>query len=183
MEIEKLDLDDAVAEIPQPLADSRPEGAESQDFDFSGDAGFSENQSAGVDPDVDSGGVRFDPEMHVRTLTRDGSWRKKTRNVRHKEILVDEKKTEVAGEQFAALFFSMCESIGGSDFSPTTDERDAVTDAAVRYCKAAGIPDIPPGFVLFLSTMTYLLPRLNAPTRREKIVRWAHGAIKWFRRA
>lgn len=57
----------------------------------------------------------------------------------------------------------------GPEWQPTEAEDGALVDATENYFRAKGIPDIPPGWILFFVCCTYALPRLNSPTMREKL--------------
>jgi hypothetical protein len=63
----------------------------------------------------------------------------------------------------------------GPEWVPTEPEDTALIDASENYFRAKGIPDIPPGWILFFVVSTYALPRLNSPNMREKLGKVGDG--------
>jgi hypothetical protein len=63
------------------------------------------------------------------------------------------------------------EQFGGVHWKPTEGEDKMLCDATHAYFVAKDIPDIPPGWMLFLVVMAYATPRLNHPDTIEKIAR------------
>jgi hypothetical protein len=61
------------------------------------------------------------------------------------------------------------EQFGGEHWKPGEGEDKSLKDATHAYFVAKDIPDIPPGWMLFLVVMAYATPRLNHEKTRAQI--------------
>jgi hypothetical protein len=64
-----------------------------------------------------------------------------------------------------------CEQFGGEIWKPSESEQRNLWDATEVYFREKNIPDIPPGWMLFLVVMAYATPRLNHPETQAKLAR------------
>jgi hypothetical protein len=84
---------------------------------------------------------------------------------------------EIAGKIAADHTFLIGVLIGGEDWKPIINaemginEQDFITQAYTAYFRAAGIIEIPPGWMLIIALSSYAIPRFTMPRTKTRLVR------------
>jgi hypothetical protein len=76
---------------------------------------------------------------------------------------------------------AVAQQVGGEEWRPQVDEYKNLVNATETYLRAKEFPDLPPGWILCFVVCGYALPRLNAPTTREKLGRVGDKIKGFFR--
>lgn len=81
------------------------------------------------------------------------------------------------GEVAANVWFNVGEMVAGPDWAPVANETALISGAFKNYFQSAGIKDLPPGWVLGITLLTYSAARLTKPTVKDRF----SGAILWLK--
>ena len=81
----------------------------------------------------------------------------------------------IAAEAACAITYALGMTIGGDEWSPTTDEHAQLLPAWETYLKTKQVRDVPPGLALTIAMLAYAGPRFSRPktlSRLQKIKLW-----------
>jgi hypothetical protein len=79
------------------------------------------------------------------------------------------KRYRQTAEMSVHMVTGALEQFGGEHWKPSEGEDKMLCDATHAYFVAKDIPDIPPGWMLFLVVMAYATPRLNHEKTQQQI--------------
>lgn len=79
---------------------------------------------------------------------------------------------QAVGFMATGAFLSICNLIGGDEFTAEPGEEEALSSAATMYCEAKGFTDLPPGVALVCVVAVFVAKRWNKPVFAAKRETW-----------